>query len=65
MPGIYSKDGFDLAGFSVGAMERGATLPRNVSKGDDRVIVMYAGEIVLEGPVRKILKEKKISYRIN
>ena len=23
---------------------------------------MYAGEIVLEGPVRKILKEKKISY---
>ena len=23
----------------------------------DRVIVMYAGEIVLEGPVRKILKE--------
>ena len=38
MPGIYSKDGFDLAGFSVGAMERGATLPRNVSKGETELL---------------------------
>jgi phosphoribosylformylglycinamidine cyclo-ligase len=34
MPGMYPEGDFDLAGFSVGAMERGGTLPRNVAKGD-------------------------------
>ncbi|SDH99677.1 phosphoribosylformylglycinamidine cyclo-ligase [Lutimaribacter saemankumensis] len=34
MPGMYSKGDFDLAGFAVGAMERGADLPAGVSEGD-------------------------------
>jgi phosphoribosylformylglycinamidine cyclo-ligase len=34
MPGMYHKGDFDLAGFAVGAMERGADLPRDVQKGD-------------------------------
>lgn len=34
MPGMYPEGDFDLAGFSVGAMERGGTLPRDVSAGD-------------------------------
>ncbi|MBC7143310.1 MAG: phosphoribosylformylglycinamidine cyclo-ligase [Rhodobacteraceae bacterium] len=34
MPGMYHRGDFDLAGFAVGAMERGADLPRDVGAGD-------------------------------
>ncbi|MDH5529430.1 MAG: phosphoribosylformylglycinamidine cyclo-ligase [Paracoccaceae bacterium] len=34
MPGMYHKGDFDLAGFAVGAMERGADLPADVAEGD-------------------------------
>ena len=34
MPGMYPAGDFDLAGFSVGAMERGAELPKGVNVGD-------------------------------
>ncbi len=34
MPGMYPAGDFDLAGFAVGAMERGTALPAGVEEGD-------------------------------
>ncbi|APG46747.1 phosphoribosylformylglycinamidine cyclo-ligase [Phaeobacter porticola] len=34
MPGMYPEGDFDLAGFAVGAMERGTALPADVAEGD-------------------------------
>jgi phosphoribosylformylglycinamidine cyclo-ligase len=34
MPGMYPEGDFDLAGFAVGAMERGTILPAGVQEGD-------------------------------
>ncbi len=43
MPGMYQADDYDLAGFSVGAAERGALLPGVVAPGDAIVSLGSAG----------------------
>jgi phosphoribosylformylglycinamidine cyclo-ligase len=42
MPGMYRGGDFDLAGFALGAMERGQDLPRGVAEGD--VILSLASD---------------------
>ena len=63
MPGMYSGGDFDLAGFSVGAMERGQTLPRGVAKGD--VLIGLASDGVHSNGyslVRRIVEQSGLGW---
>src|ERR1041385_4337639 len=42
MPGLYRNGDFDLAGFTVGAVERGATLPKIADMQDGDVVIGVA-----------------------
>ena len=66
MPGIYSKDKFDLAGFSVGIVSKKKILnKRNVNNGDV-VLGIPSNGIHSNGYslVRSILKNNKISNNL-
>ena len=65
MPGLYKKNDFDLAGFSVGIIEKKDLITgRNIKEGDV-VIGLKSSGFHSNGfsLIRYILKKKKISYK--
>ncbi len=64
MPGVYNKNGFDLAGFSVGVVEKTKILSGDKIKKGDLILSIPSSGVHSNGfsLVRKILKEKKIKY---
>ena len=63
MPGLYSGKDFDLAGFAVGALERGNQLPNSI-KENDVIIGIPSSGFHSNGYslVRKIVKEQGKSW---
>ena len=62
MPGIYSKDKFDLAGFSVGIVSKKKILDKNKVNKNDIILAIPSNGIHSNGfsLVRSILKKNKL-----
>jgi phosphoribosylformylglycinamidine cyclo-ligase len=63
MPGMYHGGDFDLAGFAVGAMERGTALPEGVAEGD--VLLGLASDGVHSNGysfVRKVVEKSGLGW---
>lgn len=57
MPGMYAEGEYDLAGFSVGAVERGALLPKSTIAPGNQIIALASSGVHSNGfsLVRKII----------
>lgn len=64
MPGMYGKGDYDLAGFAVGAAERGSLLPSNDIKAGDIVLGLASTGLHSNGfsLVRHIIKESGLNF---
>ena len=66
MPGVYSKDKFDIAGFSVGIVSKKKILDKKNVKKNDIVLAIPSNGIHSNGYslVRSILKKNKLPYQL-
>ncbi len=66
MPGTYSKDKFDIAGFAVGLVEKKNIL-NNQIKNNDLILAIPSNGLHSNGfsLVRYLLKKKKINFKEN
>ncbi len=63
MPGMYAEGEYDLAGFCVGAVERGDLLPRACTAGDVLIGLPSSGAHSNGySLIRKIVKDEGLSY---
>src|SRR3977135_1678052 len=64
MPGVYHGDDYDLAGFAVGAAERGAILPRDDIAAGDIVLGLLSSGVHSNGYslVRKVVEVSGLGW---
>ena len=62
MPGLYQNNLYDLAGFAVGAVERGRLLPSRSAKAGDAILGLASNGVHANGfsLLRRIMDEKGI-----